>query len=211
MNYQVNNTAHVSQKPYWADPFPYHSDSTNRSNRTSGGIKPLEDFKTELRDKKFINPAADYLMASGQIPDLREFCLSFVRAYDRMSVIYSVKQFTEEMLHVPELDQEHVRIFIRNPENRQVLASNSQFELVLIHWKPGKASDIHGHPGGGCLFRLLQGRLEELRYTPGFPQRLLSTNSYRSGEMAYIDNNMAFHQVGNPYGSSAISLHLYIQ
>lgn len=211
MNYLVNNTALASRTPSGADPFLYNTNSTNRFNPSSGGKEPLEAFRAGSREKRFINPAADYLMASGQIPDLHEFCTSMVRAYDRMEVIYSAKQFAEEMQQVPALDQEQVNRFIRNPENRQVLASNHQFELVLIHWKPGKASDIHGHPGGGCLFRLLQGKLEELRYTPGYSRKLLSTNSYRSGDMTYIDNHMAYHQVGNPYGSSAISLHLYFQ
>ena len=150
-------------------------------------------------------------MASGQIPDLRGVCMSMLRAYNQMKVLYSANQFAGEIQQVPVLDQEQVKRFIRNPENRQVLAFNEAFELILIHWKPGKASDIHGHPCGGCLFRLLQGKLEELRYTPGYAQKLLSTASYRSGDMAYIDDHIAYHQVGNPYGSSALSLHLYLK
>jgi len=211
MNYLVNSKAHASRTRYVADSFQYSSASTNRFNLTARGTKSQEAFKIKSRVSRYINQTADYLMAGGQIPDLREFCISMVRAYDRMQIIYSAKQFADEMQQVPELNPEHVKRFIRNPENRQVLASNNQFELVLIHWKPGKASEIHGHPGGGCLFRLLQGKLEELRYTPGFSRKLISTNSYRSGDMAYIDNHMAYHQVGNPYGSSAISLHLYLQ
>jgi predicted metal-dependent enzyme (double-stranded beta helix superfamily) len=100
---------------------------------------------------------------------------------------------------------------LKNPETRHVLISDHLFELVLIHWKPGKVSDIHGHPGGGCLFKVLQGKLEEVRYTPEKSPRLIATASYRSGSMAYIDDRIAYHQVGNPYGSSAISLHVYLK
>jgi hypothetical protein len=58
---------------------------------------------------------------------------------------------------------------------------------------------------------VLYGKLEELRYTPEHSPKLLGFNSYRSGNTGYIDDRIAYHQVGNPYGTSAISLHVYFK
>jgi hypothetical protein len=61
------------------------------------------------------------------------------------------------------------------------------------------------------LFKLLQGKLEEVRYTPEKSPKLIAAVSYRSGSVGSIDDRIACHQVGNPYGSSAISLHVYLK
>lgn len=52
---------------------------------------------------------------------------------------------------------------------------------------------------------------EEVRYAPDTSRKLLGFASYRSGDMAYIDDGMAFHQVGNPYGRPAVSIHIYLK
>ena len=149
-------------------------------------------------------------MANGGIPDLRDLCLEMANTFNYKTP-HSAIQFVPVMQKIHTLDPEQVKRLIKNPESRHVLYSNDRFELVLIHWKPGKASNIHGHQGGGCVFKLLQGKLEELRYSPEHSPRLLSTSSLRGGSIAYIDDSIAYHQVGNPYGSSAISLHAYLK
>ncbi len=160
---------------------------------------------------RLLNPTIEYQMATGQLPDLREVCLKMADIVNHGAAPYSPLHFLPILNGLKVLDQEHVKGFVKNPESRQVLVSNEFFELVLIHWKPGRASDIHGHPGGACLFKLLQGKLEELRYTPEPSSKLLSMSSLRSGNIAYIDDSIAYHQVGNPYGSPAISLHVYLK
>lgn len=156
-------------------------------------------------------PGVAYQMATGRIPDLRDFCIQVAETVHRAGRLNSAGKLMPVMQKLPVLQPGQVRPFIKHPETRQVLMSDDRLEVVLIHWKPGKASDIHGHAEGGCVFKLLQGKLEELRYTPGRSPKLLSMNSMHSGDMAYIDNRMAYHQVGNPYGSSAVSVHVYIK
>jgi predicted metal-dependent enzyme (double-stranded beta helix superfamily) len=87
--------------------------------------------------------------------------------------------------------------------------NNDLLKVVLIHWKPGKVSNIHGHPSGGCVFKMLHGKVEELRYSTGEDQKIISSNGYRKGSIAYIDDRLGYHAVGNPFGSSAVSLHAY--
>jgi predicted metal-dependent enzyme (double-stranded beta helix superfamily) len=107
------------------------------------------------------------------------------------------------------IDKIQLQHFIKNRETRHVLVENKLITIVLIHWKPGKVSGIHGHPKGGCVFKVLQGKLEELRYSADASQKLLSSNGYRTGSIAYIDDRLGYHAVGNPFGSSAVSLHAY--
>jgi predicted metal-dependent enzyme (double-stranded beta helix superfamily) len=99
--------------------------------------------------------------------------------------------------------------FTNNKETNHVLIQNEWLKVVLIHWKPGKYSSIHGHPSGGCVFKVLQGTLEEKRYTTGEDPKLLATSKYEKNSIAYIDDHMAYHAVGNPSNASAISIHVY--
>jgi hypothetical protein len=167
--------------------------------------------KKDFRKENLIKPEIVYQMASGQVPDLWAVCHEFANETYHSKTPRSAIQFIPVLHRLKAPETEEVKRFLKNPETRHVLVSNDLLEVVLIHWKPGRASDIHGHPGGGGVFKLLKGKLEEVRYTPEKSPRLLSTNSLRSGSITYIDDSMAYHQVGNPYGSSAISLHVYLK
>ena len=68
---------------------------------------------------------------------------------------------------------------------------------------------MHGHAQGGCVFKVLKGSVQEKRYTPDAEQKLLATSRFEEQAMAYIDDEMAYHAVGNPFDEPAISLHVY--
>jgi hypothetical protein len=189
----------------------YNAGHSYRFVKTSGLMDEVEVLSAKFLEEGILTPNAVYQMATGQIPDLWEVSIAFANSFIKQDATYSPTQFIPVMQKIHMLKPDQVKRFLKNPETRHVLISNDLFELVLIHWKPGKVSEIHGHPGGGCLFKLLQGKLEEVLYTPEKSPRLLATSSYRSGSVAYIDDRIAYHQVGNPYGSSAISLHLYLK
>jgi hypothetical protein len=158
-----------------------------------------------------INHGKFYQMAEGILPDLREFCLTLAESMSGAVAPTSAKEFVPELDTLPELDENAIKGLLKSPETRHVLVSGERLEIVLNLWKPGKASDIHGHPSGGCLFTLLYGKAEEVRYSPQSSKKLLGFASYRPGDMAYIDDGMAFHQVGNPYGRPALSIHIYLK
>ena len=170
-----------------------------------------DENTTRSSQSRLFNRESAYQMASGQLPDFREVCLEMIDILQKNVAAYTSFHFLPVLKKLKKLDPEQVKRYSKNPESRHVLISNEYFELVLNLWKPGRATDIHGHPGEGCLFKLLHGKREELRYTPERSPKLLSMNSLRSGEVAYIDNSIAYHQVGNPYGSTAISLHVYLK
>ncbi|MCK5468956.1 MAG: cysteine dioxygenase family protein [Cyclobacteriaceae bacterium] len=168
-------------------------------------------FNTKTHREDPISRNMAFQMATGRIPDLRELCLELADTFINNSAPYSAMLFVPVLKRLQMLDREQIKRLMKNPQTRHVLVSTNRFELVLNLWKPGKASEIHGHPGGGCVFKLLQGKLEELRFTPDHSSKLMGTSSLRSGDMAYIDNSIAYHQVGNPYGSPAISIHAYLK
>ena len=150
-------------------------------------------------------------MSEARLPDLRDFCLTLVNRMRGIGAPTSAREFVQLLDKLPELDEQAIKGLLKHPVSRHVLVSTDSMEVVLNHWKPTKASDIHGHPSGGCLFKLLYGKVEEVRYAPHSSGKLLGFNSYRAGDVGYIDNDMAHHQVGNPYGRSAVSIHIYLK
>ena len=148
-------------------------------------------------------------MTLGLIPDLWDVCLDLFATFFTNEAPYSALQFVPVLKAFRLIDEAQITQFINNPETNHVLMQNDLLKVVLIHWKPGKISRIHGHPDGGCVFKVLKGQLEELRYTTESSPQLLSSSTYIAGSMAYIDDKMGYHAVGNPFNSPAISLHAY--
>ena len=158
-----------------------------------------------------INHEAFHQMAEGQLPDLREFCLALAGIMHSARAPESAEDLLPFLDSLPELDEPAIKALQKLSATRFVLISGERFELVLNHWKPGKATDIHGHPSGGCIFKLLYGKVEEVRYTPAPGNKFLGFVSHKTGDLGNIDNGAAYHQVGNPYGRSAVSIHIYLK
>lgn len=148
-------------------------------------------------------------IASDGLPDMSQLCLDLFQTFFQQNAPYSALQFVPVLKALGPLNRTDIKRILKNPETRHVLVNNPLLKVVLIHWKPGTFSGIHGHPKGGCVFKILRGSLEEKRYSPEQTQQQLGVSSLHSGSMAYIDDNMAYHAVGNPGNTSAISLHVY--
>lgn len=88
-----------------------------------------------------------------------------------------------------------------------VLIHSEVMKLTLIKWTPGKSSKIHGHPEGGCIFKVLHGVLTEARYDTS--DRLRSQSVLFKHSMNYIDDQIGFHKVSNNTDEVAYSIHLY--
>lgn len=150
-----------------------------------------------------------YQMAAGQLPDLWKVCMELHSTFSSNHAPYSAMQFVPVLNQINLLDKKQLNSFLANEETNHVLIQNEWLKAVLIHWKPGKQSNIHGHPEGGCVFKVLHGKLEEKRYDSTTESKLLGISTLQQGGMAYIDDTMAHHAVGNPFESPAISLHVY--
>lgn len=175
------------------------------------GLKLFEpsSLRPEISLQDLLREEARAEIVNRSIPDLSQVCLDLYRTFSQNRAPYSAVQFLPVLKALNSIDRSAIRRFIKNPSTKHVLVHNDLIKVVLIHWKPGDYSNIHGHVKGGCVFKVLQGRLEEKRYTPDGSKQLIGVSSLKKNGMAYIDDNMAYHAVGNPYNTSAISLHVY--
>lgn len=183
----------------------------NYANAGDLSLSPFSQntFKAAINRESLLNPKSNGQMALGLIPDLWDVCLDLFSTFFIREAPYSAIQFVPVLKAFQSIEEQQIQRFINNPETNHVLIQNDLLKVVLIHWKPGKISSIHGHPSGGCVFKVLKGQLEELRYTTDASPQLLSSSTLLAGSMAYIDDKMGYHAVGNPFNSPAISLHVY--
>lgn len=166
-------------------------------------------IRSAIARESLLTPKTNEQMALGMIPDLWDVCYDLFSTFITNEAPFSALQFVQVLKEFQFIDEQQINRFLENPETNHVLIQNDLLKVVLIHWKPGKISSIHGHPSGGCVFKVLKGQLEELRYTADSSPQLLSSSAYIPGSMAYIDDNMGYHAVGNPCNFPAISLHAY--
>lgn len=95
---------------------------------------------------------------------------------------------------------------------RNLLELNEEFELLLLCWGSGRTSPVHNHEGQDCWMVVLEGPIEEAHYAfpdqpgPLAPRRV---QSYATGDVAFIRDEIGLHQVRSPGGRFAASLHLY--
>ena len=59
-------------------------------------------------------------------------------------------------------DQEEIDNFLNNPETNHVIVRNDLIKIVLIRWDPGAECNIHGHSDGGCVLKVLKGKIMEM-------------------------------------------------
>ena len=93
------------------------------------------------------------------------------------------------------------------PVNTTIYQSDL-FRMIIIHWAGNQQSSLHGHPDGGGLIKVLSGQLEEMRYDPEDREEL-GFFGYGEGDVTYIHDDIALHQVKNPEERPAYSLHMY--
>jgi cysteine dioxygenase len=112
-----------------------------------------------------------------------------------------------------DIDVDSLRKSIQsNPDDycRNILFRSSQFELVVIIWRPGQDTPIHDHVGSDCAFLILHGESTETIYelnSEGFAFPI-SSRVYRPGEVCAAEEP-DIHRVSNDGDSELINLHVY--
>ena len=102
---------------------------------------------------------------------------------------------------------DHVKIN-KSCYNRAVIKKNEFMEVVVITWNRKQASCKHGHPDGGCVYKVLQGRINEQFYkTMDSDEHVV--HSYKQGDASYIHNSLGFHVMNNVHDDICVSLHIY--
>lgn len=89
---------------------------------------------------------------------------------------------------------------------RNVLYKGKFVEIVLICWKRGQRSDIHGHPKKGCLMKTLEGNLIEQIYNGD--KVFLRQHNRKSGDIGFMKDNKILHKIINN-SQDSFTLHIY--
>jgi len=108
----------------------------------------------------------------------------------------------------------------KNYTRNLISTDDSTYTLIMLCWNPGKESPIHDHPCDGCWMQVCQGSVRECRYEKVNEKTVKdvmndrlwcnSRHTYHEGQLAYIDDFMGYHKVGNPSETvPAVTLHLY--
>ena len=164
----------------------------------------LVDFKAS----ELITREAAEKFETGQLPDLTLICLQLFQSLIETRGPKSALNFVP-LLSGLHLSTDQIESIRSHADTKHVLIDNEWMKAVLIHWTPGTLSSIHGHPTGGCVFKVFDGMLDELRYTCDDQPQLLSSSWMSAGAIGYIDDRLGYHAVGNSSDRSAVSLHVY--
>ena len=173
--------------------------------RIQYSINQLLKIKNEF---SFFTPAANVLTQQGILPDLKSVCSRLFYTFSHNEAPYSALQFYPTLSKVKPLTNHEVIKLKSAPEKSTVLVDNEYMKVILIVWDKGDQSSIHGHAFGG-MYKVLHGTIQEKRYTSDQDQTLIKVSNWKVNELLYIDNQLAFHSVGNPFDDVAVSLHVY--
>ena len=96
---------------------------------------------------------------------------------------------------------------------RNCIIKTPEFELILICWKKGDCTPIHGHNEQKCWVYLVEGEMTELRYKSDEECNLTECNKLqmKAGDLTYMHDSMGFHLLQNCEEKKAMTLHLYMK
>jgi len=90
-----------------------------------------------------------------------------------------------------------------------VATDNKTYSLILLCWNKNKFSPIHNHPCNGCWFKILQGKIQEIRYNILDDKLYEIYNKTVYNGIHFMHDNLGLHKIGNPDNIDALTLHLY--
>lgn len=101
------------------------------------------------------------------------------------------------------------RVYARN-----LVHCGELFELLVICWNAGQKSPIHNHQGQRCWMAVLDGGIEETLFrlpegARGGPLVTGASKTFDAGEVAFITDEIALHQISGANDRRAVTLHLY--
>lgn len=95
------------------------------------------------------------------------------------------------------------------PYTRNLVATDHQtYTLLLLCWNAGEESPIHDHPCDGCWLQVLEGHIQECRYSAD-DLTCIADVQVQKGDIAHMTDNLGYHKIGNPGTLPAVSLHIY--
>lgn len=78
----------------------------------------------------------------------------------KLNNIYSLKNLLSTYTKD---DWKNYVIFDESKYKRNLVYKNETFEILILCWKEKQESPIHDHPKNGCIFKVLQGSIVEVK------------------------------------------------
>lgn len=78
----------------------------------------------------------------------------------KLNNIYSLKNLLSTYTKD---DWKNYVIFDNKNYKRNLVYKNETFEILILCWKEKQESPIHDHPKNGCIFKVLQGSIVEVK------------------------------------------------
>ena len=95
--------------------------------------------------------------------------------------------------------------FTHKNYSRNLMIETDYYQMYLLCWLPKQKTPIHDHPGNGCMFKIIQGQLEETLYDTNC--NLLATKTHHANDVTCIKNKL--HTMENKSNNYSVSLHIY--
>lgn len=94
---------------------------------------------------------------------------------------------------------------------RNLVSASELFELLVICWQPGQVSPIHDHQGQRCWMAVLDGSMRETQFHAAAqgPLRTGRSSAFQPGQVAYIQDEIALHEIAPAGEGVGVTLHLY--
>lgn len=92
--------------------------------------------------------------------------------------------------------------------HKEKIFSNNYCDIFIITWF--SESVIHDHAENGCIFKLLEGKLNESFYKKENGKLIhIKDTIYEKNSTGYIDNNIGYHKITNLLTNPSYSINIY--
>lgn len=107
-------------------------------------------------------------------------------------------------------------LFDADAYTRNLVHHEEHFELLILCWQRGQKSPIHNHQGQRCWMAVLDGSVRETLFqfptdstATGTPLVAGNSRVCGKGQVAFITDDIALHEIASANDAPAVSLHLY--
>lgn len=116
-------------------------------------------------------------------------------------------------MHIPVEDFKKYMYWKDEDYSRNCIIKTDEFELILLCWKKGNITSIHGHDNQKCWIYQVDGEMTEIRYKQDSEGKLTECNRIllTPGKLCYMHDTMGYHLLKNHTDKKAMTLHLYMK
>lgn len=115
-------------------------------------------------------------------------------------------------MNIPLSDFEAYASWDKDTYTRNCIYRTDEYEMILLCWKKGNETPIHGHDDQNCWLYQLEGELTEIRYEKMESGDLTEVNRLKlvPGKLTFMNAAMGYHKLNNDNDLRAMTLHVYV-